>query len=1162
VDIAKSKKLFMFCMILILLSSFASSLRFPVVPAPFIQTTNLSIYYNMTSVYNKTESDALFYPFSNPYGFINTSPDLSKYFTKTETNSTGIIGLNCSNNEILKVNGANGIFECATDSTGSTPTLQAVLTAGDDANGLDIRNVDDMWVDGTFRSGIDGNMFVYDIDDEIHHLGADLQKFDELRSNVFTTPLIITTIHNATGDYINITATDNGKISFISTEAGIAKSDSFDPGSHILELTNGTEEHPMLNRVYAYISGDEPHWGVSLTEPTIPHAQVARILLGDAGELPYAASLQEDGMGGFIKRTQRVFRKMGLLYGDGFDYTATANDLEIGTGSYINGVYDNDFLGTINVTEGFYLVHTDGTYHWYNSFDEILTYSNDASIGNNKYFNVIWGITPYDGTGNIYAVVQDEPNVEYTSTTLAWADSSNTMNIYPNEEFIKYFFIPVARTVIKKGSTAQLLPTGSYAEDYRGGVAGGASSGGGLSEVDPIWTVEKTDYALLTDLLWNKTGTTLTPKDGENILIDSPIIPVTLGTPVVFSGGAGTTDTIVPGILVLDRDASGQWIFNTVSESGVSTPSPADTEWNTQYCGEASGYDNLNDLNSRTYLPFKESLNNGIGEYIIGEEMIMHIISTDQYYKVLFSSWQEGGGGGFAYTRTEIFQMTPSQSLIFDDGVNSEIRLDYEPGNLNFVINDSSAFRVNAIEDLTTFHTDLEATGLLSSDSLILDNDLTIGNKFKYNGTTGVLHLGSGTVAGYTHILTMQGGTITGNMHLVNGVNNIVYGNSNRVSGTSNIITGDFSDASGRSNLMTADYGAIHGYNNANFIYKAFGIGQNSNGAGNSTDDIGTDPAFFIGDGTTYALHNSFIVRKNGNVELNNDNAKLLFGEGQDASIYYTGTNLNINPKSTGSGVVYIEGEVTADGYNEYTFVTNTTDKEAYELVKYATTNFYIDGIKNYTVWGECYNPTPVEDKTRPVETPYIVEECTYEEVCIDILNSKGKIKETICEELEEEVCNNITKYKTEHPYTKLKDTVSLSCKQAMISKADNYERETIKVYDDFVDIDFLGVEELYTRTPKDKRTDEERKEDKIKFKDKIKNNTMRDIEGKLDFTNTTFNLNLMKGNTNYSYDVLKLNEESFITGLETDNKIDELMSCIINNDKVKDIQDCARGIN
>jgi len=49
---------------------------------------------------------------------------------------------------------------------------------------------------------------------------------------------------------------------------------------------------------------------------------------------------------------------------------------------------------------------------------------------------------------------------------------------------------------------------------------------------------------------------------------------------------------------------------------------------------------------------------------------------------------------------------------------------------------------------------------------------------------------------------------------------------------------------------------------------------------------------------------------------LNNDNYKLIFGAGDDASIYYDGTNFKINPKVVGSGILDILGTLQTDGYN------------------------------------------------------------------------------------------------------------------------------------------------------------------------------------------------------------------------------------------------------
>jgi hypothetical protein len=188
-------------------------------------------------------------------------------------------------------------------------------------------------------------------------------------------------------------------------------------------------------------------------------------------------------------------------------------------------------------------------------------------------------------------------------------------------------------------------------------------------------------------------------------------------------------------------------------------------------------------------------------------------------------------------------------------------------------------------------------------------------------------------------------------------------------------------------------------------------------------------------------------LRVNGALQLL-DNNRIKFGTGQDASIYYTGTNLNIDPKNVGSGVVYVNGEVTADAYNEYTFTTNTTDKEAYDLVQYATANFYVNGIKDYKVWGECYNPLTITDMDRP---EYTIRYAT-------VFNTETGLNET---ELIEEAY---------YPHTKIQDSVSITCKQAMIAKANQYLNSFINPIelengDKMIDGDIASFEKIYTES-------------------------------------------------------------------------------------------------
>jgi hypothetical protein len=61
---------------------------------------------------------------------------------------------------------------------------------------------------------------------------------------------------------------------------------------------------------------------------------------------------------------------------------------------------------------------------------------------------------------------------------------------------------------------------------------------------------------------------------------------------------------------------------------------------------------------------------------------------------------------------------------------------------------------------------------------------------------------------------------------------------------------------------------------------------------------------------------NSVIKMSATAIKLPNDNGKIYLGGGSDASIYYDGTNMLINPKEVGSGILDVAGTLQTDGYN------------------------------------------------------------------------------------------------------------------------------------------------------------------------------------------------------------------------------------------------------
>ena len=907
--------------------------------------------------------------------------------------------------------------------------LSGGTMSGDiDLDGNDIRDVDDMWVNGTFRSGVDGNIFVYDIYDEIHHLGADLQRFDELRANVFTTQLNVATIHNVTGDYINITSSDGGRISFISVESGIAKSDSFDESSYILELTAGTNETPILNRVYAYISGDAPHWGVSTTEVLTPHASVGNILLGDAGEFPYSASLQEDGMNGMVKRTQRRFQKEGLLYVDGFDYTATADDLEITNGSYLNGIYDNDFLNTINVSEGFYHVHTDGTYHWLSGFDSITTYSNDVTIGNNKYFNVIWGITPYDGTGNIYAVIQDEPNTEYTSTTLAWADGDNVMNVYPSVEFLKTFFVPVARTIIKKGDGAQLLPTGAYAEDYRGGIAGGASSGGGLSEVDPIWTVDKPNYLRNDEninLIGYNTSSDYFIGDGSQLtgidFTDTNASTACSSDEVLLGNGSCISSSGFGGASYWDRTGTiltsataGDDINNSGSarfDGGVGVGTDPTYPFHLQMASDDTSAFYVDGVTTPysswtsdwTYAPFKQhSKLTGSGS-IAGFELMSALMIDNQLEQefVLTGSPLAGilqNKGIYNYVKTSAPHTASTIIGFVEDNFGLHNFVEERPRTIS-----ASGSSLNRIK----------LVGIL--------NEVKTSPIFYYNhaGTT----LEKEMVGEDIWVQALQHDVTSGTLNLN------AYGIRILVSASTSATTSNA-------------YGLYIDNMQAN--HDLYGIYMNE-------DDT--------------SLKNHF----------SNDNQINTMGTGKDYEEYFDGINQIYN--LTTGGLHYFDGgNISVTGINYHSEVDNSTD--ALEWFKDGNDLILPNGEINHTAFGECYVNETHTDKSRPIITLETMWELKL--ISNDENESIPMIFRSDRNETEEkdELINKLKKHnipytltesqfnKTIYPYKIYKDAINGECLYAKQNQALGLLNNNINLHENLTDFNTgIMAENIYTQS-------------------------------------------------------------------------------------------------
>lgn len=141
----------------------------------------------------------------------------------------------------------------------------------------------------------------------------------------------------------------------------------------------------------------------------------------------------------------------------------------------------------------------------------------------------------------------------------------------------------------------------------------------------------------------------------------------TSGNTVTFVKPANTSisDVIDTG-LSLTRGIGQGGVYNDAVEGNFNRNiSPANTEWNW------SGWSNLDNVKSRHYRTFTETLKKKVGSYIVGAELVMHDLTNDKYYKVKFTAWHQGAGGNsdgsFTYTR-ELIDTSKNIGLTFADG--------------------------------------------------------------------------------------------------------------------------------------------------------------------------------------------------------------------------------------------------------------------------------------------------------------------------------------------------------------------------------------------------------------------------------------------------------------------------------------------------------------
>lgn len=327
--------------------------------------------------------------------------------------------------------------------------------------GADLGVTDDFEVIGDIR--------LRDTDGEVHSFNRELEIRDELYNDIIESR--INTSYDLSTANLSIVH-HTGKNLFV-----ILDEVNFDLGtpSDSIILTTGTNTTPIFN--HAFYSGNPPILSKSTSvQNNVP--DLAQMLLGDGFD--YGSIVGSATNDRFIQGVYNRFFDEGAIYKSDFNITVSSTSINISIGT-VKILLDNFDIDNSHSTDTLTIeIHSDGVFDQHiNNFDGFDSYGTGEAIGNNKYANIICGISVTESReGVMYCIVQDKPTVEHNK--LGLAENDNTfLNFFPRNELIKKLFVPVVRVVIKRtggGNIIQTLSTDNLFFDVRGITSGEGSS--------------------------------------------------------------------------------------------------------------------------------------------------------------------------------------------------------------------------------------------------------------------------------------------------------------------------------------------------------------------------------------------------------------------------------------------------------------------------------------------------------------------------------------------------------------------------------------------------------------------------------------------------------------------------------------------------------------
>ncbi len=262
-----------------------------------------------------------------------------------------------------------------------------------------------------------------------------------------------------------------------------------------ITLTLGTNTSPAVNEI-SYQNKDNPTLTRDSTEPTVEHADVAVIYIGDTTNTTYLFDNTISHNEQFIDQVYDTFEDSGAIYLDNLNPSVSTNQINITDG--IVRIRLSKLTYTNNVSsDSFFWINSTGNFIQCTDFTCLDKYSSGEEISNNKYYSVVWLVVPVKESEQwLLAIPQNKPGSEHTKAIDAEEDVLKVVFFSSITDF-KRAEIPVIRTIHRKTGNNDLIafPTNDELfQDLRGEIR----AGGGSVAPPPI-----VDHNLLNKLNWS-----------------------------------------------------------------------------------------------------------------------------------------------------------------------------------------------------------------------------------------------------------------------------------------------------------------------------------------------------------------------------------------------------------------------------------------------------------------------------------------------------------------------------------------------------------------------------------------------------------------------------------------------------------------------------------